>query len=488
MNSVLSSKASSLEGGQVLGVHYMWWSFWRGANRWSTVRIDFDFFAFVVIGSLSKENETMSTKNSPLFPYEPLTAEQVVMMNDFAAKVDALPEISPMLFGLYQRNRDVFLVKFLTARKWNIADALKMVVDTTEFRKKRQLDVTPLFPPAIKCHGYDIEALVDLGTLGPRAPSELDRYSNQLKSCYASSWHKWDKGGRPVYIERTGRINVKEIVRRCKQMVPPGNDFSEPCVVAHLHANEVGGALLRYKNETRAAGTPEIVQVTVVMDCKGFSLGHLFGPAMDILKAQSVMDQAYYPEGLHKLYVANAPTSLSVAWNIVKGWLDARVQKKIVFMKSGETAAGLLEAIDADKLPLFLGGTCKCEGGCVGSDNPTEEIEDDDAMIADNVVKTELIKVPARDKVTKSIAVDEKTQTLWDFHVEDKLDISISATFEGADGSNVVIADAERLQKGSGQYSTKTKGTIVISLDNTFSWLAKKTVCFLAVTTVIENE
>lgn len=430
---------------------------------------------------------TGDVKLSPLFPYEPLTQEQLRLMEEFAAAVEKLSEVSSTFYETFTNQRDVFLVKFLTARKWVVADALKMLVDTTEFRKTRGLDVNPLFPACIQCHGYDQKALEDFHKRGTRPTSELDRYSNQLRSCYFSSWHKWDKEGRPVYIERTGKMNVKEIVRRCKQMVPPGGDFHEPCTTCHLHANEVGGVLLKFVNSNRNADTPPISQVTVVMDCTGFTLGHLFGPAMDILKVQSALDQAYYPEGLHRLYVANAPTALSVGWNIVKGWLDPRVQKKIVIMKPGnDTRNGLFSAIDPESIPQFLGGTCNCVGGCVGMENP-EDFEEDDELFADNVVKTDVLRVAARDKLEKTISVEANTQTAWDFSTEDKLDINFSATFADKDGKTTVVAPAQRQRSGNGQCVNTEPGTITFLFDNTYSWVSKKTVCFLASTTPLDS-
>ncbi|CUG59121.1 Hypothetical protein, putative [Bodo saltans] len=374
----------------------------------------------------------------------------------------------------------------MIARKWVVADAIKMVVETTAFRELRQLDTLPLFPSAIKCRGYNTEELVEFHGRGSRVPSEVDRYTNQFKSCYASSWHKTDKGGRPLYIEKTGRINVKEFVRRSRQMVPPGANINEPCTVTHLHNNEVGGVLLRYADSKRPEGAPHIIQVSVIMDCDGFTLGHLFGPAMDILKAQSVMDQAYYPEGLHRLYVANAPTALSVAWGIVKGWLDPRVQKKVVIMKPGETKAKLLEEIDASCLPEFLGGTCNCEGGCLGCVDNEDAAADDDEF-AENVCKTEVFKINARDKFEKTLAVEANTQTAWEYHTEDKLDINLSVSFTPAAGGDAVIVGApERKTTGSGQYATTEAGTLTFIFDNSYSWMSKKTIAFLAASTTTD--
>lgn len=430
-----------------------------------------------------KARKELSEKKCPLFPYELLTNDQVRLMEEFATEFRALDTVTPLFADAFKEQPDVVCAKLLIARKWVVADAIKMVVETTAFRAQRQLDVLPLFPAAIKCRGYDAEELTAFHGRGARAPSELDRYYSQFKSCYSSAWHKWDKGGRPLYIERTGKINVKEFVKRSRQMVPPGASIQEPCTVTHLHANEVGGVLLKYANSRRSEGSPDIVQVSVVMDCDGFTLGHLFGPAMEILKAQSAMDQAYYPEGLHRLYVANAPTALSVAWSIVKGWLDIRVQQKVVIMKPAETKAKLLEAIDASCLPEFLGGTCNCEGGCLGC---VENVDnDDDDEFAENVCQTEVFKIAARDKFEKTIPVEAGTQTAWEYHTDDKLDICITVSFTPAQegGQTSVAAPSERKTTGSGQFVASEAGVLTFLFDNTYSWVSKKTISFLAAST-----
>ena len=51
---------------------------------------------------------------------------------------------------------------------------------------------------------------------------------------------------------------------------------------------------------------------------------------------------------------------------MVRVFLDDGVTAKVHILGEGEpTRKALLAAVDADQLPTFLGGTCKCPGGCV---------------------------------------------------------------------------------------------------------------------------
>ena len=415
---------------------------------------------------------------SPLFPYEPLTHEQLLAMAALSNLVKP-SDLSPLWLDLFTNQKDVFLVKFLTARKWHVDDAYKMVLASSAFRNERKLDVSPLFPSTIPTHGYDQAELEKFQGIGPRDTNqEVDKFAKLLTHCYAASWHKYDKEGRPVYIERTGKVNVKELVNRCRAMVPPGADIAQPCITNHLHSNEVGHMLLRFQN-AKLNKHPPIAQVSAIMDCDGFSLSQVLGPAMDILKAQSHMDQAYYPEGLHKIYVANAPTSLSVAWSIVKGWLDPRVQKKVVFMKPHETREKLLEAFDAENLPAFLGGTCNCEGGCVADTDTSHDPNVEDC----GLVMTHVIKIKHGCKEAVKYNATANTEVVWEFFVADKYDITLEAVFHpSALGSAAQPLPAStRATTGSHSFTPHGDGVIEFTFDNHYAWLHTKKVSFRVV-------
>ena len=74
-----------------------------------------------------------------------------------------------------------------------------------------------------------------------------------------------------------------------------------------------------------------------------------------LLKIASVIGSDYYPEILGQMYIVNAPYLFTGVWSIVKGFLDERTVAKIRIMSNGHKEV-LLEVIDADILPHFLGG------------------------------------------------------------------------------------------------------------------------------------
>ena len=57
-----------------------------------------------------------------------------------------------------------------------------------------------------------------------------------------------------------------------------------------------------------------------------------------------------------KFYIINSGYMFSGVWAVVKHWLDAKTRKKIVII-SGSGKKELLSVIDAENLPVDLGGT-----------------------------------------------------------------------------------------------------------------------------------
>ena len=93
-----------------------------------------------------------------------------------------------------------------------------------------------------------------------------------------------------------------------------------------------------------------------IIDLKGVSLFKIFtGKFKKFLKIGIGITQDYYPEIMGKMYIINAGYIFAGIWAVVSLWIDPVSKKKISIIKgSGKTE--LLEIIDADKLPVELGG------------------------------------------------------------------------------------------------------------------------------------
>ena len=67
------------------------------------------------------------------------------------------------------------------------------------------------------------------------------------------------------------------------------------------------------------------------------------------------IDEAFYPETLHCLYMINTPIFFSAIWAIIRPWIHPETVKKIRLLGTNYLPE-LLEGIDIDQIPAEYGG------------------------------------------------------------------------------------------------------------------------------------
>ncbi|KAK2649072.1 hypothetical protein Ddye_016561 [Dipteronia dyeriana] len=203
-----------------------------------------------------------------------------------------------------------------------------------------------------------------------------------VKNCYPHGYHGVDKCGRPIYIERIGRVDLNALLQ-----VTTIERF------VRYHVSEQEKTLnLRYASCSMAAKR-HIASTTSILDVKGVGMSNFSKPARYLFMEIQKIDSNYYPETLHQLFIINAGSGFRMLWKVIKAFLDARTLAKIQVL-GYNYLSNLTELIDPCNLPNFLGGNCTCSdyGGCLLSDkgpwnNPeiremlqavsaTEEIDD----------------------------------------------------------------------------------------------------------------
>ncbi|KAL4991265.1 CRAL-TRIO domain-containing protein [Aspergillus falconensis] len=231
--------------------------------------------------------------------------------------------------GYTERLDTLTLLRFLRARKFDVAASKAMFIASEKWRKE---------------FGTDELARTFEYTEKP----EVSKY-------YPQYYHKTDKDGRPVYIEKLGNINIAELQkittdeRMLKNLVTEYEKLADPRLPA---CSRKAGKLL----ETSCS----------IIDLKG--VGITSAPSVyGYLKGASAISQNYYPERLGKLYLINAPWGFSTVFSVVKSFLDPVTVNKIYVLGSGYESE-LLKQVPKENLPQQYGGTCQCEGGCEYSD------------------------------------------------------------------------------------------------------------------------
>merc|ERR1711939_553250 len=209
---------------------------------------------------------------------------------------------------------DATLLRFLRARKYDVAKSKAMWIDTQKWRKD-----------------YNVDKL------------------------YPRFYHKTDKDGRPVYIEQLGKLDLTKLY----EVTTPERQLQ-----SHVVEYE---KFLRDRLPVCSAIAGRLIETScTIMDLKGVGISQ-FWKVKNYVQEASSISQNNYPETMGKFYIINAPWAFSTVWSLVKGWLDEATVAKIHILGS-DYKKSLLEQIPEDSLPAFLGGSHECSQGCSMSD------------------------------------------------------------------------------------------------------------------------
>lgn len=239
-----------------------------------------------------------------------------------------------------QRMDDATLLRFLRARKFDVAKAKAMLISAEEWRKEFGID----------------DLMVNFEF---KEKEEVDKY-------YPQYYHKTDKDGRPIYIERLGKLDIAALYslttqeRQLKRFVLEYERFLSE----------------RLPASSKAIGHPVETSCTI-LDLQGVSITNFY-KVRDYVFQTAKIGQDRYPECMGKFYIINAPWAFSTVWMIIKPWLDEVTVSKIDILGSNYKDK-LLAQIPAENLPADLGGKCRCRSGCSLSDagpwNPQQDDE-----------------------------------------------------------------------------------------------------------------
>ncbi|KAG6407369.1 hypothetical protein SASPL_130358 [Salvia splendens] len=224
------------------------------------------------------------------------------------------------------------LLRFLRARDFNIDKTIQMWKEMLQWRKENGADTI----------------LEDFKF------TELE----EVLQCYPQGYHGVDKEGRPVYIERLGRAHPGKLMR-----------ITSTERYLKYHVQEFEKVLYEKFPACSVSAKRRICSSTTILDVQGLGIKNFTKTATSLLASMTKIDNSYYPETLHSMYIVNAGTGFKkVLWPAAQKFLDPKTLSKIHVLDP-KSSGKLLEAIDPCQLPEFLGGTCSCntEGGCLRS-------------------------------------------------------------------------------------------------------------------------
>ena len=130
---------------------------------------------------------------------------------------------------------------------------------------------------------------------------------------------------------------------------------------------------LRFPACSAIAGV-RIEQGLNILDLNGGSMKILSKKVYGLIQLASKVGSDYYPEIMGQTFIVNAPMLFSGVWAIVKGFIDEKTRKKIT-IKGSSYQKDLLEIVDAENLPDFLGGKCALFGAHKDGVGPWNDYE-----------------------------------------------------------------------------------------------------------------
>ncbi|KAG5581805.1 hypothetical protein H5410_052432 [Solanum commersonii] len=205
------------------------------------------------------------------------------------------------------RHDDYYMMlRFLKARKFDIDKAKHMWADMLQWRKEFGADTI--------IHDFQFQE-----------QDEVSKY-------YPQGYHGIDREGRPVYIERLGKVDPTKLMQVTTM---------DRYIRNHVREFEKTFAI-KFPACTVAAKR-QIDSSTTILDVQGVTL--------------------------HQMLIINAGPGFRLLWSTVKSFLDPKTTSKIHVL-GNKYQNKLLELVDVSELPDFLGGTCTCanQGGCLRSD------------------------------------------------------------------------------------------------------------------------
>ncbi|KAK1391694.1 Phosphatidylinositol/phosphatidylcholine transfer protein SFH13 [Heracleum sosnowskyi] len=224
------------------------------------------------------------------------------------------------------------MLRFLKARKFDVEKSKSMWVNMLQWRQ-------------------------DFGTDAILEDFNFPELDEVLKyHCHAH--HGVDKDGRPIYIERIGKVDPSKLMQ-----------VTTWDRIVKYHVQDFEKRVLMKFPACSISAKRHIDSITVILDVQGVEPKKFAGSINEVMDKMRLIDTNYYPETLHRMFIVNSGPVFWMAWNFFcKKYIDSTTLSKIQVLGK-KYQHKLLEIIDKSELPEFLGGSCTCmdQGGCLRS-------------------------------------------------------------------------------------------------------------------------
>jgi len=353
-----------------------------------------------------------------------------------------------------QDSSDVFLLRWLIARDFDVQKAEKMLRASLEWRAQ-----------------YRINTLLQDFT----SPEVFKKY-------FAAGFTGVDKAHNPLWVVRYGRIDMKGILQSAKK-----KDY-------FYHVYSLVESSVKFaKDYQEKLDLPSsvITQSTIIFDLEDFAMRHItYKPVMDSAIQVIQFYEANYPEFLRRVFIVNAPKIFNIAFAMIKPFLNEATAQKIKILSGNDASQwkkSILEEVDADQLPVHYGGTLADPDGnphCItkvnmGGTVPESYYFNKQMKLNSNNNKKNLTVANGTKQKLEFAVKDHGLKIRWDFYSEEG-DIAFGI-YKKKGNEKMFIVPKDRVDchivSEEGEIPVEP-GQYVIEFDNSFSYLRSKIIWY----------
>lgn len=304
------------------------------------------------------------------------------------------------------------------------------------------------------------------------AGKSLKRFES-LERLVVAQYHGETSTGTPLYIIRAGISNTVALTNA---------HTHEEMVEFMMYRKELGFLLC----DAMTRKTRKLTKLVTVNDLSHVSL--LAGTDKRftaVLGAASKLSETLYPQLLDRAVLINAPYIFGAIWSIIKGLMSANTRAKVAVCGSSDTRKGdiskcpFAKLINLHTVPSFLGGGCRCVGGCVSGVSNEQT-----AMVGMSDPEDGLTPatIAARDKLRVFADVEAGDKVACYVRIEQR-GVEIAAALRPASGgkrAETALLAKFKHKSDLGAWEeiidVSQKGTLVLELNNEYSLLNSKSV------------
>lgn len=304
------------------------------------------------------------------------------------------------------------------------------------------------------------------------AGESLKRFES-LERLVVAQYHGETSTGTPLYIIRAGISNTVALTNA---------HTHEEMVEFMMYRKELGFLLC----DAMTRKTRKLTKLVTVNDLSHVSL--LAGTDKRftaVLGAASKLSETLYPQLLDRAVLINVPYIFGAIWSIIKGLMSANTRAKVAVCGSSDTRKGdiskcpFAKLINLHTVPSFLGGGCRCVGGCVSGVSNEQT-----AMVGMSDPEDGLTPatIAARDKLRVFADVEAGDKVACYVRIEQR-GVEIAAALRPASGgkrAETALLAKFKHKSDLGAWEeiidVSQKGTLVLELNNEYSLLNSKSV------------